>query len=62
MGVISTHFFPTDLNFDTKNSDFFTLGMEKKYTSSTNTNMEINPTWTHVACHPAAVSILFKLA
>ena len=37
--------------------------MEKKYTSSTNTNMETNPTWTHVAFHPvAAVSILFKLA
>ena len=38
------------------------LGMEKKYSSSTNTNMEQNPTWTHVAFHPVAVSILFKLA
>ena len=51
-----------DVKERSKNSDFFTLGMEKKYTSSTNTNMEINPTWTHVACHPVAVSILFKLA
>ena len=36
--------------------------MEKKYTSSTNTNMEQNPTWTHVTFQPVAVSILFKLA
>ena len=36
------------------------LGMEKKYSSST--SMEQNPTWIHVAIHPVAVSILFKLA
>ena len=42
---------------------YISVGMEKKYSSSTNINMEQNPTWTHVAFHlVAAVSIKFKLA